>query len=244
MSAASGIHRELTLSARLKALADMVTAGSRVCDVGCDHGFLSIYLVLKQRCPQVLAMDVRSGPLSGAARHIAEYGLDRYIETRLSDGLQAMKAGEADTLVCAGMGGRLMQGILLREPAKAGAFRELILQPQSEIPLFRKFLRQEGYRTTGENILREDGKFYPMMKVVPTGVPIPCEDPLYDLFGGLLLRERHPVLKEFLIIRSRTVEELLEQLKSSEGERARKRVSELYAEYDSIRQALNLWGKA
>ena len=34
------------------------------------------------------------------------------IETRLSDGLQELKAGEADTVIIAGMGGELMLRIL------------------------------------------------------------------------------------------------------------------------------------
>ena len=33
----------MELSKRLQAIADMVPVGSRVADVGCDHGFLSIY---------------------------------------------------------------------------------------------------------------------------------------------------------------------------------------------------------
>ena len=75
---------EVVLSKRLQALACMVTPGRRVVDVGCDHGFVSIYLVQRGISPRVLAMDVRMGPLSRAKEHIAEAGLGGYIETRLS----------------------------------------------------------------------------------------------------------------------------------------------------------------
>ena len=57
-----------------------------------------------------IAMDVRKGPLSRAQEHIRQYGLEEYIQTRLSDGLEGLKAGEGDTLVIAGMGGPLMEG--------------------------------------------------------------------------------------------------------------------------------------
>ncbi len=190
--------KEVELSARLKALADMVTPGNRVCDVGCDHGYLSIYLVQQKISPKVIAMDVRTGPLSRCTEHVMQYGLERYIDQRLSDGLEALAPGEADTVVCAGMGGRLMQAILTRQQETAKCLKELILQPQSEVMAFREFLRNQGYRTVEENMIEEDGKFYPMIKVIPGGIPVPCENPLYDRFGELLLKGANPVLFRFL----------------------------------------------
>lgn len=162
--------REVVLSNRLKALTDMVSRGNRVVDVGCDHGFVSIYLVQHEISPKVLAMDVRKGPLSRAQEHIAEYGLEAYIETRLSDGLLKFEPGEADTLVCAGMGGPLMMKILTESEEKVRGLKELILQPQSELPQFRKFLRTQGYRTVDENILCEEGKYYFLFKVSLTDI--------------------------------------------------------------------------
>ena len=90
----------------MQAVADLVTAGNRVCDVGCDHGYISIYLVQSRKAPCVLAMDVNRGPLQRASEHVKAAGLEKYITLRLSDGLLAFRKGEADTLVCAGMGGR------------------------------------------------------------------------------------------------------------------------------------------
>ena len=109
------------ISERLKALCNMVTPGKRVVDVGCDHGFVSIYLVQQEICPGALAMDVRSGPLSRAQEHIAEYELAEYIETRLSDGLVEYQIGEAQSLICAGMGGDLWK----RSSRKAGIRQEV-----------------------------------------------------------------------------------------------------------------------
>lgn len=219
------MRKEVELSVRLKALADMVTPGNRVCDVGCDHGYLSIYLVQHKISPGVIAMDVRSGPLSRCSEHVAQYGLEKYIEQRLSDGLKALKPGEADTMVCAGMGGRLMQKILIEGQEIAGGLKELILQPQSEVKAFREFLRSQGYQTVEENMIEEEGKFYPMMKVVPGKQVVPdngmipgCEcvcredaalenlwQPwevsLYDRFGKKLLEEAHPVLYRYLEFR-------------------------------------------
>ena len=156
---------EIILSNRMQALTDMVTPGTVITDVGCDHGFVSVYLVQKGISPRAIAMDVRSGPLEHAREHIREYGLEDRIETRLSDGLHSLKTGEAAGMICAGMGGPLMEKILTEGREQAKEFRELILQPQSEIPHFRAFLMEEGYLLLDENIIYEEGKYYFMMKV-------------------------------------------------------------------------------
>ena len=44
---------------RLRAIAGMVTKGNRLADVGCDHGYLSIWLVSEKTVPSAIAMDVR-----------------------------------------------------------------------------------------------------------------------------------------------------------------------------------------
>ena len=130
----------MQLSLRLSAVAGLVTRGNRLVDVGCDHGYLPVYLYQNQIIPKAIAMDVRKGPLSRAQEHIAQYGLGEYIETRLSDGLAALKEGEGDTLVIAGMGGPLMERILTDGEKVRESFLEMILQPQSDIPHFRRFL--------------------------------------------------------------------------------------------------------
>ena len=115
----------MQLSLRLSAIAGLVTRGNRLVDVGCDHGYLPVSLYLDGKIPGAIAMDVRKGPLSRAQEHISQYGLDAYIETRLSDGLEALKPGEGDTLVIAGMGGPLMERILTDGAEVRESFREL-----------------------------------------------------------------------------------------------------------------------
>lgn len=247
-----------TLSRRMQMLADMVTAGSRVADVGCDHGLLPIYLVRTGKSPKCLAMDVRKGPLSGAEKHIAFCGLGEYIETRLSDGLTAYHIGEAQILVCAGMGGRLMERILTEGGEKSRSFAELILQPQSEIPEFRRFLRNAGYLITGEEAVYEENKFYFAMKAVyrgqemsvdreisgGQGMPVERETlGLYDLYGEYLLKGRHPVLKQYLQKRLRAVEELIEQLRRKDSVRSGNRQRELFLEKEQLESALELFEK-
>lgn len=218
--------KPVQLSKRLQALADMVTPGNRVADVGCDHGFLSIYLVEQGISPRVIAGDVRPGPLSAAKSHVAEHGLEAYIDTRLSDGLAKYGAGEADTLICAGMGGPLMQRILTDHEEVTLSFGELILQPQSELCEFRIFLRQKGFKIQEENILCEDGKYYFMFRVTLDNQDTPAEQvkqepelqKLYDKYGERLLQSRHPVLKAYLMRGLESALSVREQILANRGE--------------------------
>lgn len=229
----------MQLSLRLSAIAEMVTEGNRLVDVGCDHGYLPVYLVLNQKIPGAIAMDVRKGPLLRAQNHIAEYGLTQYIETRLSDGLEQLRPEEGDTLVIAGMGGPLMERILTEGAGVLGGFRELILQPQSDVPHFRRFIREKGYEIVQEEMILEEGKFYPMMKAVPgekeAMLPYSREE---EAFGKLLLRKRHPVLKLYLERELRIRGEILNKLKEAPGDSARRRMREIEEERQLIEAAL------
>lgn len=252
------------LSNRLLSVAAMVSPGQVAADVGCDHGYVSIWLLKNGICPRVIAMDVRKGPLAAAEEHIREYGLSGYIETRLSDGLAALKGGEAGVLLLAGMGGRLMVRILEEEPEKVSAMQELILQPQSEIALVRQYVRGQGFAIVQENMVSEDGKYYPMFRVltrkglreaglVPDadGYAVPAEKvlkrsdktELYDNYGKLLLTEQHPVLQAFLQKEEQVCKQIERsvQEKAAEGEDRRKRLMEVEKRLRLVRQALSFY---
>ena len=231
---------EVILSNRMQALTDMVTPGTVITDVGCDHGFVSVYLVQKGLSPRVIAMDVRSGPLERAREHIREYGLQDRIETRLSDGLHGLKTGEANGMICAGMGGPLMEKILTEGREQAQGFAELILQPQSEIGKVRRFLNEHRLQIIEENMVEEDGKFYPMMKVIHG------EKEEYTVceytYGKCLLKQRHPVLKKYLDREMAIKEHVFGQLfKHQNSASAAERMEELKQEIILTQEALKYY---
>lgn len=232
----------MELSARLKAVAGMVTKGNRVCDVGCDHGYISIYLVKNGISPYVYAMDVNEGPLLRAKEHIRDYGYEDKIETILSDGLTTLGDKESDALVCAGMGGRLVIKILTEGMTKVRKMKELILQPQSEIHQVRAFLRQQGFYIDREDIVYEDGKYYPMMHVLIKTDEKNEENALYDKFGPYLLVTKHPVLKEYLNYTKNTLDMIEKKLESEEKtDKIINRITELKIQQKEVKEALGFY---
>ena len=198
----------IKLSKRLQAVADLVTEGSRVCDVGTDHGYIPIYLVGIHKIPSALAMDVNEGPLLRAKEHITAQNMTDAVSTRRSDGLKALQTDEADSVVIAGMGGGLMIRILEEGAEKLASIRELILQPQSDIALVREYIRTHGFTIVAQDMVYEDGKYYMMFRCAHADI---CKDSLsdeqenmaeklalYDRYGRQLIEAEHPVLVDFL----------------------------------------------
>ncbi|MBE6002114.1 MAG: SAM-dependent methyltransferase [Sarcina sp.] len=230
--------RPVGLSRRLMAIADLARSGECVCDVGCDHAHIPIRLLQVGRFKRAIGMDVIEGPLEKAAGNLSLYGMQDRIGLRLSDGLDAFCIGEADTLVITGMGGSMMQEILLREPEKTRSFQALVLGPQSDPEKVRSALRTLGFRIEDERLIYDDGKYYPIVRAVrgdPKGGHLedlkrdPLEDPFgdsaggdsgpfpdksallqetEDLFGPVLLERRDPVLLEFLVRQERVLKKI------------------------------------
>lgn len=231
----------IQLSERLTAVARLVTRHGTLADVGTDHGYIPVFLTGEKKISHAIAMDVNQGPLRRASEHIRQYGMERQIETRLSDGLAALQPGEADSIVIAGMGGNLMKRILTEGREKARSAKELILQPQSELPEFRRFLWQEGYTCQEEDMVQEDGKYYPMMRVVPGTREQQPADELAVLYGARLLEYRHPVLKQYLLRQKQQKEQILSNLRKHAVQKAGKREQELEQALAAISRALNLF---
>lgn len=156
---------KLPLSKRLAVCCGLVAPGDRVADIGCDHGYLSIYLLSEGIASSVIAADINEGPLQSAMRNAEKYGVKDRIRFYLSDGVKSIPR-DFDTLVCAGMGGDTMVSILEAAPWLRSKDYRLVLQCQSKTPMLRKYLSQQGWRITEESVLR-DGRFlYTVMEVV------------------------------------------------------------------------------
>ena len=226
----------MELSVRLQAVADMVTEGLRVADVGTDHAYIPIYLVEHGKNPSAIAMDVNKGPLEKAKENIAVHRLEGKIKTRLSDGLRQLCSGEAESVVIAGMGGGLVMKIMEEGSSHKKEIKEWILQPQSEISKVRQYLNEEGYSIVEENIVIDEGKFYPMMRVTEGDREEYTEEEL--CYGKRLLEQKNPVLKMFLEKEIRIKEEILERLQRTEGGQVAKRIEEIEEEIQRLHKTL------
>ena len=175
--------KKLELTPRLRLLVDWVPSGARLADVGTDHAYLPVWLVLQGRIPFAIASDLRKGPLERARETARTYGVETYIDCRLCDGLAAVSAHEVDVIAIAGMGGETIAAILEAAPWTRDGQHTLLLQPMTHIPKLRRYLVNSGYEIRREALVRDRGTIYPVMEVTAGEMTLT----LGQLYGGVRL---------------------------------------------------------
>lgn len=229
----------MQLSKRLMAVAENVTRGNRVADIGCDHAYISVYLVKNGISPNAIAMDINKGPLARAYENIKKYGVSKKIETRLSDGARQLSLNEADTIIIAGMGGALTVKILSESIETVSSVNELILQPQSEIFLVRKYIHSIGFAIEKEEMLIDEEKEYVIIKAHKG---IECYDrEVFYRYGKCLLESRNQVLESFLEKAYNVNEKIIRQLSDNVSEKMDNRKKELKEEQSIIKEGLKYY---
>ncbi len=228
----------MALSDRMKHVLMLVTNHKAIADIGCDHGYMAIELIWSGKAEHVIAVDINQGPLERAKENVDAHGLSKAIETRISDGMEALCQGEVQGVICAGMGGKTICGIIGRRRMFSQTLDELVLQPQSELHIVRRYLRENGFRIIAEDMVLEDGKFYPMMRVNPIGDGADAKafchvgqavqmQRVEDRYGPCLIAGAHPVLQQFLQKEKAVCEEILQSLSAQDSKKSLARREEL-----------------
>ena len=184
----------IPLSNRLKACCSFVKPGDRVADIGCDHGYLGIYLLNENIAASVIAADINEGPLQSAVKNAAKFGVREKITFHLSNGVQNIPK-DFDTLVCAGMGGDTMISIIEAAPWLWDQKYRMILQCQSRRPELRKYLYHQGFTITRETLAKDGHFIYPVMEVVYA--PSPALTPGQYHITPVLLNSGSKLLPSF-----------------------------------------------
>ena len=208
---------KLPISKRLLCCASMVQSGSRVADIGTDHGYLGIYLLQSGAARHVIACDLRKDPLENARRNAKLFGVDGEMELRLSDGLEKILPDEVDTVVMAGMGGDLIQKILSQCPWRKREGLQFILQPQSAGNVLRRWLCEDGFEIRREEPV-QDGHFLYTVMDIRQGEPAPLT-PGTEYASPALLASGSPLVGNYLARVENALQETVRGLTNAEKQR-------------------------
>ena len=154
----------MELSARLQAVADQVPQGAIFADIGTDHAYLPVWLLLNGRIEHAIAADLREGPLNRARETAEQYRVTSQISFRLCNGLADISPEEVDTIAIAGMGGETIAAILEAAPWTKDN-KLILLQPMTSFPDLRLWLQQNGFSIEKETISREGKRLYSCLTV-------------------------------------------------------------------------------
>lgn len=213
---------KLPLSKRLQCVAAQVPEGARVADIGCDHGYLSLWLLQSGRAAFVHACDLREKPLENARENAARFGISAGLQFSCADGLRAVAPECVDTIVCAGMGGDLIAQLLRDAPWVCDQRYLLILQPQSGGSDLRRFLSERGFGTLREALV-EDGGFLYNVLCVRFGEAVPLS-PGEQYVPQCLLHGGSPLLPRYLARVERALERTVEGLSRASDPADRQRL--------------------
>lgn len=186
----------MKLDARLAAVAAFVPQGSRVADIGTDHGYLAAALVEEGRAPFVIASDLPVGPCEAARRTVRAEGLEDRIEVRQGDGLTVLQPGEVDTVCIAGMGGALMTEILAAAPEVWKSLTTLVLQPMTGEEELRRYLYAHAWHVADETLVVADDRLYTVIRAARGHRKMP--DDVTLAIGPVLLTRKDERLRQHI----------------------------------------------
>ena len=145
-------------------LGDLVS-GKKFADIGCDHGYLLLYLLENNKIDFGIGCDINEKPLLNAKKNVISQGYDSKVSLYLADGLKNVDE-DFDTLVVAGMGGSLIKQILSNSLDKISG-KELVLQPNNNAKILRRFLQENNFKIVEDFVMEENSKYYEVLKVIP-----------------------------------------------------------------------------
>lgn len=152
------------LTPRLECILRHITS-IKIADIGTDHAYIPIELAKKYKDITAIACDIKSGPLAIATANIEKYGFTGVISTRLGSGLNCLCEGEVDEIIIAGMGGILISQIIEENIHIARSAKKLILQPMNAQDELRRFLIENSFSISNEDIAIEGFKVYNVFDV-------------------------------------------------------------------------------
>lgn len=177
----------LVLDIRLSTIASLVDSTECVADVGCDHGYLSAFLLIHHLASRIYATDLHSAPLQRAAATFKRYGLLQNTVLLQCDGLTDVPP-TVQTIVIAGMGGETICSILQNASWIKDKNKILVLQPMSREEYLRRWLYEQGFAIVEEKKVLDGAYCYVVFKVCFTGNKVQLSD-LESVIGRLNLPE-------------------------------------------------------
>ncbi len=181
--------------------------------------------------PKVIASDRGKRPLDSARQLISLLSLENQIDVRLGDGLSVLQPDEAEVICLAGMGGVAIKEIISAGLPLAQAAKRLVLQPQRNVPAVRRFLVANGFKIVAEDLAEDDGFYYEIIAVEPGLMELTEQE---ADFGPLLLRDGHPLFKDFLILKETDLTQLLAAMADNNSKDSLQRKKQLEEEISHI----------
>lgn len=229
---------QVKLTPRLQAVVDKVPPNSRVADIGTDHAYIPVYLLMNRLGANVIATDSRPGPLQAAEETLQLFNLSQAAELRLGDGLSVLREEDnVDVIIVAGIGGETICSILAAGLNLLKNDILLVLQPMTCASSVRIWLADKGFSIVQEDIAQEEDRYYEVIVARWSGQTSLAREK-YLTIGPDLAARRHPLFKPMLQKRLECKEAALAGAGISNTAAAKDKIGELEKEILLLRDVL------
>lgn len=185
------------ISERLKRALNYIEKGDTVADIGTDHAYLPIYLVMTNTCKTVYACDINEGPCDRARENLCAYSVSSdAVRISRRDGIEGLSGCGINKFIIFGMGGELIAHILGGEETPTGT--RFILNPMTKQEELRRYLYENGYKILDDDTAFSDKKYYQIIYAERTGEQYALPDRLTLRFGKHNLEKNTEVFREYL----------------------------------------------
>ena len=182
----------IKLSKRLLTIANLIDDNSKVADIGCDHGLVSIYLAMNKQNTSIIARDSNENALDNAIKNINKYHLEDKIKVCLSNGLDNIN-DEIDTIIISGMGGHTIVDILTNNQEKLNTINNIIIQSNNDIEYVRRKIVKLLFYISKEKLILDKNIYYTVI-LFTKGKKKYTNKEYY--FGPILLKENSKIFIE------------------------------------------------
>ena len=144
---------------RLQTVCGQLSPCDTLADVGCDHGYCTLYARERGLCRRAVISDISRSSLHKAEELLSSYIAEGRVESVCCAGLSQVPCNCGQVLI-AGMGGEEIVKIL------EGGFlpANLVLQPMKNTEKVRAFLLEKGYCLVRDFLFYDGPKHYDLLR--------------------------------------------------------------------------------
>ena len=177
---------------RLQTVCGQLSPCDTLADVGCDHGYCTLYALERGLCRRAVISDISRSSLHKAEELLSSYIAEGRVESVCCAGLSQIPRN-CDQVLIAGMGGEEIVKIL------EGGFlpQGLVLQPMKNTEKVRAFLLEKGYCLVRDFLFYDGPKHYDLLRA-ERGAPPRAYGSLELEFGYDNIRAPSPDFRRFL----------------------------------------------
>ena len=226
---------------RLRAVAALIPPGKKVADIGTDHAMLPIFLIQSETAAGVIASDINKGPFQRAKTIVHLQGLEDFIDIRLGNGLKVLEPGEVQVIVISGLGGFTIVDIFNECPQVLEKVETLVLSPATHESEVRRWLKEKGWQIKDEDLVEDQNRIYQIIQACPNGNHRQEEwtELEYDV-GPIIIKKRHPLLKEYLERKLKKYEQAVNSLMNSQSLESAKKTRSLRNTMEELCKLIDL----